>query len=134
MKKTCMLLVVILVSVFFEGGSQKTYAYNLVDLEIDIPEVEISIPEIPEVDMTLPIYGNWCGPGHGGYTLNDPHPIDFLDYGCMLHDICYATKGYFNGNCDNDLLEYIESNKSSMSEKEKKMARLLYFTFYLSKF
>lgn len=34
----------------------------------------------------VPIYGNWCGPGHpaAGY----PPPVDAFDAACMRHDIC----------------------------------------------
>jgi len=52
----------------------------------------------------LPIYGRWCGPGHGGGT-----PIDDLDAACMRHDRCYSRKGYFDCGCDADLIRDIST-------------------------
>jgi len=46
----------------------------------------------------LPVYGNWCGPGHGGGT-----PVDDLDKACMKHDKCYDRNGYFDCDCDRQL-------------------------------
>jgi len=39
----------------------------------------------------MPLYGNWCGPGHpsGGF----PPPIDAFDAACMRHDLCTAGPG-----------------------------------------
>ena len=36
----------------------------------------------------LPIYGNWCGPGHPA-SLALP-PVDGFDAACMRHDYCTA--------------------------------------------
>ena len=49
----------------------------------------------------LPIYGNFCGPGHG-----DPNktPIDAVDAACMAHDACYDATNYFNCGCDRALI------------------------------
>ncbi|WP_295385575.1 hypothetical protein [uncultured Thiodictyon sp.] len=36
----------------------------------------------------LPLYGNWCGPGHpAGPALP---PVDVFDAACMRHDLCTA--------------------------------------------
>jgi len=45
----------------------------------------------------MPIYGNWCGPGHpsGGF----PPPIDVFDAACMHHDVCTAGPGP-DGACE----------------------------------
>jgi hypothetical protein len=48
----------------------------------------------------IPIYGNWCGPGHGG---SGP-PLDPVDRVCCLHDRCYDDRGYFDCSCDRDLI------------------------------
>lgn len=40
----------------------------------------------------VPIYGNWCGPGHppsGAW----PPPADPFDAACMRHDLCTAGPG-----------------------------------------
>lgn len=51
----------------------------------------------------LPVYGNWCGPGHGG----DPNTpaIDPVDAVCKAHDLCYDERGYFDCSCDREMLE-----------------------------
>jgi Phospholipase A2 len=54
--------------------------------------------------VKLPIYGNWCGPGHGGGA-----PIDIVDGTCMIHDHCYADRGYFDCECDAELIQRLEA-------------------------
>lgn len=53
--------------------------------------------------MGLPIYGNYCGPGHGDPTGQTP-PIDAVDAACRSHDQCYDQRGYFNCGCDRNLI------------------------------
>ena len=48
----------------------------------------------------LPIYGNWCGPGHGGGPT-----INAVDAVCREHDLCYDREGYFDCGCNRDLVE-----------------------------
>ena len=36
----------------------------------------------------LPIYGNWCGPGHPSAAALPP--VDVFDAACMRHDYCTA--------------------------------------------
>ncbi len=46
----------------------------------------------------MPIYGNWCGPGHpavGAY----PPPMDGFDAVCMRHDFC-TLAAYDDTGCD----------------------------------
>ena len=47
----------------------------------------------------LPIYGNWCGPGHGGGPA-----IDAVDAVCKAHDECYNRNGYKHCGCDRALV------------------------------
>lgn len=47
----------------------------------------------------IPIYGNWCGPGHGGGPA-----IDAVDAVCRAHDRCYGREGYFDCGCNRDLV------------------------------
>lgn len=51
------------------------------------------------------VYGNWCGPNHPLEEQMDvaPGPVDRLDAACMIHDYCYAEKGYFDCACDENL-------------------------------
>jgi len=62
----------------------------------------------------IPIWGNWCGPGHGSGP-----PQDILDRGCQIHDKCYEEKGYFSCSCDWELVAYIDRNFYRMGLKEK---------------
>jgi Phospholipase A2 len=48
----------------------------------------------------IPIYGNWCGPGHSGPGA----PIDPVDRVCCLHDHCYGDRGTLDCACDRDLV------------------------------
>ena len=53
--------------------------------------------------LSLPVYGNWCGPGHGSGT-----PIDAIDAACKRHDQCYDRKGYFDCQCDAKLISELD--------------------------
>ncbi len=53
------------------------------------------IPAPAAAQVGIPVYGNWCGPGHGAGPALDP-----IDAACMRHDICVANNGQFNCNCD----------------------------------
>ena len=65
--------------------------------------------------ISLPLWGNWCGPGHSGPGA----PQDLLDTACMHHDKCYGNKGYFNCACDQALIDEINRNYSHMKTAEK---------------
>ena len=52
--------------------------------------------------VALPVYGNWCGPGHPAtlaqaMTLG---PVDRLDAACRNHDLCAWRRGGFDCGCD----------------------------------
>ena len=51
----------------------------------------------------VPVYGNWCGPGHG-----KGEAVDALDRACMRHDQCYERRGYGDCGCDNQLVKDID--------------------------
>ncbi len=57
----------------------------------------------PARAQSLPVHGNWCGPGYaGGYagrTAPAP-PTDPLDAACMRHDICKGYRGPLDCGCD----------------------------------
>src|SRR4028118_1598659 len=46
--------------------------------------------------LSLPVYGNYCGRGHGDPTGNTP-PVDAVDDVCREHDLCYARLGGLDG-------------------------------------
>jgi hypothetical protein len=52
-------------------------------------------PDVAVVLIRLPVYGNYCGPGHGcrGPIPPCPKPIDDLDACCRVHDNCYGVNG-----------------------------------------
>lgn len=50
--------------------------------------------------LSLPFYGNWCGPGHGGGAA-----IDAVDAACRAHDHCYSQRGYSDCLCDRNLIK-----------------------------
>lgn len=64
--------------------------------------------------LSLPIWGNWCGPGHGGGAAKD-----LLDSACRAHDKFYAKKGYFNCSCDRTLIATIKRDYNRMHTTEK---------------
>lgn len=72
-----------------------------------------------EIGVSIPVHGNWCGPGYGGTKINSPKPIDTLDTGCMNHDLCYMKNGYYSKECDKQLIDYINNNRHKMSFFEK---------------
>jgi len=70
----------------------------------------------------LPVYGNWCGPGHGG-----GNPVDDVDQACMVHDKCYEKNGYFDCNCDADLIKALDKaiKSSNITRTGRVMAPLI---------
>ena len=104
---------------------------------------EISLPVISEVarsgspdsrgaprQLSLPVYGNYCGFGHGDPTWNTP-PIDAVDAVCREHDRCYALLGDFDSRCDQTFIESMPSAIASTPSQAGKNAgflSLLYFS------
>lgn len=77
--------------------------------------------------MSLPVWGNWCGPKHGGGEA-----VDTLDAICRDHDHCYANEGYFDCDCDQKLLDAIDAKRGEMGFKEAAMAIVIYEYFVRS--
>lgn len=104
---------------------------------------EISLPALSEVaksglsddrgkprQLSLPVYGNYCGVGHGDPTGNTP-PIDAVDAVCREHDLCYARLGDFDSRCDQAFVESMPSaiaNTPSQAGKNAGLVALLYFS------
>lgn len=78
--------------------------------------------------LSVPIWGNWCGPGHGGGNA-----VDVLDSICQTHDYCYAARGYFACSCDRQIVLDIRNNIYRMTSGERVMAAAVstYFTYCL---
>ncbi|MDX8345820.1 hypothetical protein [Rossellomorea sp. YZS02] len=64
--------------------------------------------------MSIPVYGNWCGPGHGSGS-----PIDYLDNACRQHDYGYQKYGYYDCDTDAKLIFQINQDYKKMGVKEK---------------
>lgn len=62
----------------------------------------VSIAKIVPSTERFKIYGNWCGPRHGGGPAEDA-----LDDICKTHDLCYARYGYFNCFCDKNFIKSV---------------------------
>ncbi|WP_260472071.1 DNRLRE domain-containing protein [Bacillus canaveralius] len=71
----------------------------------------------PDGNNGLKVWGNWCGPKHGGGPTKGK-----LDECCKAHDRCYGSTGYFACSCDNKLEKCINSNYSKMTRKGEKAA------------
>ena len=80
--------------------------------------------------LTLPLYGNFCGPGYGDMTQD---PIDFLDAKCKEHDECYGTDYYYSCDCDQTLVDAIQEKYDSMygEMKSASLAVATYFQYAL---
>ena len=59
------------------------YMYGELPPEAVLPASGQVMPQ-----LSIPIYGNWCGPGHGGGPA-----IDAVDAVCRAHDQCYGQRG-----------------------------------------
>jgi hypothetical protein len=95
------------------------------------------LAEIPVLDknrftsrlLSLPVYGNYCGRGHGDPTGDKP-PIDAVDAVCRDHDRCYGLLGDFDGRCDRDLIESMPSAIASTSSPVGKQAGFLTMLYF----
>lgn len=62
--------------------------------------------------LSIPIHGNWCGPGHGGVLSTEPC-IDRLDCACRAHDFCYSRYQSANCRCDTDVRDAMPGPKTA---------------------
>lgn len=88
-------------------------------------EYKLSSNKIGVYKLKLPIWGNWCGPGHGG-----GEPKDVLDANCKIHDLDYKKYGYFDCGSDIRLVARINRDYDKMKFFEKQVATAVavYFT------
>lgn len=79
--------------------------------------------QLRSVSISLPIWGNYCGPGYSGEDFTKPAQ-DILDEGCRRHDKCYKWGLSLTQNCECNraLVQYIDENKSKMTGKMAKVA------------
>lgn len=96
----------------------------------ELTKIGVSDSEITQQRLSFPVYGNYCGFGHGDPTGNTP-PIDAVDAVCRQHDACYALHGLFDSRCDRDLIESMPgaiANTRSPVGKKAGLVALLYFS------
>ncbi len=61
--------------------------------------------------VSLPVYGNWCGPDYPANPARAAPPVDALDAACMRHDMCTAARGSFDCGCDLGLLNELRATR-----------------------
>jgi hypothetical protein len=85
--------------------------------------------QITPQQLRFPVYGNYCGFGHGDPTGNTP-PIDAVDAVCREHDRCYGLLGDFDYRCDRNLIEIMPSAIASTPSPIGKKAGLLALLYF----
>ena len=96
----------------------------------ELPKIAAPDNQITHQQVSLPVYGNYCGRGHGDPTGSTP-PIDAVDAVCREHNMCYRRLGDFDPRCDRDLVENMPSaiaNTPSPTGKNAGLLAMLYFS------
>ena len=110
-----------------------TKAINSVGEISDLVVSELATLGEPDNQITqqlrFPVYGNYCGFGHGDPTGNTP-PIDAVDAVCREHDLCYRLLGDFDDRCDRNLIEIMPSAIASTPSPVGKKAGLLGLLYF----
>ena len=76
--------------------------------------------------MSMPMHGNWCGPGTPGNGVEATYPpIDPLDQACYQHDTCYNLQGNGDCGCDIQFMNHLKSIRYPSKYLEDK-ARAMY--------
>lgn len=88
---------------------------SLADAVPASPNDKLSVTHQPTLPTSahdgLEIYGNWCGPLHGGGAC-----IDTIDCACKAHDLCYGRYGSFNCRCDNDVITALRGQSKGVAK------------------
>jgi hypothetical protein len=85
--------------------------------------------QISPEELSFPVYGNYCGFGHGDPTGKTP-PIDAVDAVCREHDLCYRLRGDFDRRCDRNLIETMPDAIASTPSPQGKNAGLLALLYF----
>ena len=81
--------------------------------------------------LSFPVYGNYCGVGHGAIRPTKTLPIDAVHLVCREHDRCYSLLGDFDNRCDQNLIEIMPTAIAitpSVQGKNAGLLALLYFS------
>jgi hypothetical protein len=100
---------------------------SIVNMGADIAVNSVSRTVAGEGNITAPVHGKWCGPGHPKNPDSDPEPEDALDAACRRHDLCYSKRGNPNCKCDQDLVKEIAGNRDPAELSVTERAIVLYF-------
>ena len=86
----------------------------------------LALPSVAGAQVSIPVYGNWCGPDYPVNPAFSAPPIDAVDAACMRHDYCTAVRGRFDCGCDLALMNelrytpwpnpYIQNDARSISD------------------
>jgi hypothetical protein len=98
-------------------------------LASELAKIGLPDNQIAPQQLRFPVYGNYCGFGHGDPTGNTP-PIDAVDAVCREHDRCYRLLGDFDGRCDRNLIEIMPSAIASTPSPVGKKAGLLALLYF----
>jgi stigma-specific protein Stig1 len=77
--------------------------------------------------LSLPVYGNHCGPGFGDPAVQ---PVDPVDCVCYNHDRCYEARKYNDCSCDYYLISAMPSAIANTASFPGKMAGLAIEAFF----
>jgi hypothetical protein len=95
-----------------------------------VAERQVSAAPLLTSSVGLPIYGNYCGPGHGDPTGITP-PIDDVDAVCRTHDLCYNNAGSSGTcGCDRTLIMSMPAAIASTPSQQGKNAGALVQSFF----
>ncbi len=95
----------------------------------ELSKIGLSDGEITQEQLSFPVYGNYCGFGHGDPTGDTP-PVDAVDAVCREHDRCYALYGLFDRRCDRSLTENMPGAIASTPSPQGKSAGLLALLYF----
>ena len=116
-----------------EGPLAPGVLYSLGDIPIpvvsELAKLGLLDDQIVPRQLSFPVYGNYCGFGHGDPTGNTP-PIDAVDAVCREHDLCYGLLGDFDSRCDRNLIEIMPSAIASTPSPIGKKAGLLALLYF----
>jgi len=100
-----------------------------IPLVSELAELGLLDDQITPQQLSFPVYGNYCGFGHGDPSGNTP-PIDAVDAVCREHDLCYGLLGDFDSRCDRNLIEIMPSAIASTPSPIGKKAGLLALLYF----
>ncbi|HSK86139.1 MAG TPA: hypothetical protein VK902_22425 [Rubrobacter sp.] len=119
-----------------EGGEASAISDLLPLGETSVPVVSELIEklgasgnQITPQQLSLPVYGNYCGRGHGDPTGKQP-PVDAVDAVCREHNMCYGLLGDFDSRCDRNLIESMPNAIAITPTPAGKNAGLLILLYF----